>query len=167
MKNLKLYLILGTIFIIIAGTLSHFVYDWSGQNFVLGFFFPVNESTWEHMKLIFFPMLIYSLFVGIKYKENYPCLMPALLLGSLWGTFFIPVLFYTYTGILGNNYAPLDIAVFVVSVIIAFTIAYRNALSCQADSYRQYIYILTFIILLCFMRFTYSPPAIGIFSDLS
>lgn len=49
-------------FIIVGaiGTLWHFVYDWTGDNHFIGFFFPVNESTWEHLKLIFFPALIYS-----------------------------------------------------------------------------------------------------------
>ena len=63
MKNLKLDMIIGIIFVSAIGTLWHFVYEWSGQNFIVGFFFPVNESTWEHMKMLFFPMLLYSLYM--------------------------------------------------------------------------------------------------------
>ncbi|MDD7025196.1 MAG: DUF6512 family protein, partial [Oscillospiraceae bacterium] len=58
MNKLKCYTITGILFVIITGTISHFVYEWSQNNFILGLFFPVNESTWEHMKLLFFPMLI-------------------------------------------------------------------------------------------------------------
>ncbi|MFR5068720.1 MAG: DUF6512 family protein [Eubacteriales bacterium] len=38
----------------------HFIYDWSGKQTWIGFFCPVNESTWEHLKLLFFPVLIFS-----------------------------------------------------------------------------------------------------------
>ena len=96
MKNLKSALIIGTIFVLITGTLSHFVYDWSGQNFIVGFFSPVNESTWEHMKLSFFPMLLFSVYLAAMLKGKYPCIISASACGILLATFLIPVLFYTY-----------------------------------------------------------------------
>ena len=37
------------------GVLFHFMYEWTGENAIAGLFFPINESTWEHLKLIFFP----------------------------------------------------------------------------------------------------------------
>jgi len=43
--------LLGFVFCCILGTLSHFFYDWSGQNIIVGMFCPVNESVWEHLKL--------------------------------------------------------------------------------------------------------------------
>ena len=48
------------IFVSIAGTLLHFAYDWSGQSVLLAPFSGVNESTWEHMKLFFWPMFVFS-----------------------------------------------------------------------------------------------------------
>ena len=60
MNSLKRFCILGAIVTVIFGVISHFVYEWSGNNFFAGLFFPVNESTWEHMKLLFFPMLAYA-----------------------------------------------------------------------------------------------------------
>lgn len=165
MNKLKCYLIIGIFFVILTGTLSHFVYDWSGQNFILGFFFPVNESTWEHMKLIFFPMLVYTCLVSKTLKDSYPCITSALLLATILGTLLIPVLFYTYSGILGKNYAPFDIAVYVISVILGFEIVYRDTLSCQSTPYKYWIEILVFVMFICFLLFTYSPPNIGIFID--
>jgi Family of unknown function (DUF6512) len=38
--------------IVVAGTLLHFVYGWSGQNALAGLVSPVNESVWEHTKLL-------------------------------------------------------------------------------------------------------------------
>lgn len=96
MKRLKLYLILGFLFTAVLGTIWHFLYDWTGRGAIAALFFPVNESTWEHMKLIFFPMLLCTFFLAARFKEEYPCLPGALQAGNLLGTLSIPVTFYTY-----------------------------------------------------------------------
>ena len=163
MNKLKCYTVAGAIFVIITGTIAHFVYEWSGKNFILGFFFPVSESTWEHMKLCFFPMLIYSFFMNKRLKDDYPCVTTALLSGILLGTFFIPVIFYTYSGILGSNYVPLDIAVFAISVIIAFWAVYKLTLSCKMISCSFRLGLFVFVIAVCFLVFTYIPPDIRLF----
>ena len=71
MKQLKHCTFIGVIFVLIAGTLAHFLYDWSGKNFVIGFFTPINESIWEHIKLLFFPMLIYAPILILKFRRKY------------------------------------------------------------------------------------------------
>lgn len=168
MNRLLSYTIKGIIFVTIAGTISHFVYEWSGENPLIGLFFPVNESVWEHMKLIFFPMLLYSFHMNRKLKEEYPCITCALLSGVLIGTLLIPVIFYTYTGILGRNILALDIATFIVSVICAFTATYRFTLSsCKSSSslsrLKLWIILSVIILFACFLLFTYFPPSLGIF----
>lgn len=165
MNKLNQYIITGIIFVIITGTVSHFVYEWSGKNFILGFFFPVNESTWEHMKLCFFPMLIYSLFMNKSLKENYPCITSSLLFGILLGTFLIPVIFYTYSGTLGQTFLPLDIATFILSVILAFIAVYRLTLSCKFDSYEYLLKLSVLAVAVCFFVFTLFPPDMGIFIE--
>ena len=167
MKKLKHYTITGAIFVIITGTISHFIYEWSGRQFLLGFFFPVSESTWEHMKLCFFPMLIYSCFMNKRWKDAYPCVTSALLYGTLLGTFLIPVIFYTYTGIIGRNYLFLDIATFVISVLLAFLCVYRLTVSCKMFSHTFLLGSLVFVMAICFLLFTYLPPNLGIFIEPS
>lgn len=164
MNKLKYYTIFGIVFVAITGTLSHFVYEWSGNNFILGFFFPVSESTWEHMKLCFFPMLLYSLFMNYRLKNDYPCITGALLFGNLLGTFLMPVLFYTYTGILGKHFPALDIAVFFLCVLSAFLAVYRLTASCRLSSYTLYLGLLVLILTVCFFLFTYFPPKLGLFA---
>ena len=163
MNKLKCYAIIGIIFVTLTGTLSHFVYGWSHQNFILGFFFPVSESTWEHMKMCFFPMLIYSFFMKERLIKEYPCIPSALLSGILLGTFLIPAIFYTYTGIIGKNFFLFDIATFLLSVILAFVAVYKLTLSCKMDSYTQILGVLVSILFFCFLFFTYAPHSIGIF----
>lgn len=165
MNQLKSYTIIGTIFVILLGTLSHFFFEWSNNNFLVGFFSPVNESIWEHMKLIFFPMLLYVLIVMPNLKKTYPCISSASLSGILLGTLLIPVIFYTYTGILGQNFLVLDIITFLLSVVAAFYTVYRLAVSCRAQSYTLLLCAAVCLFMICFIVFTYFPPEISLFDD--
>ena len=158
---------MGVVFVMITGTLSHFVYEWSGKSFILGFFFPVNESTWEHMKLCFFPMLLYFLFMSREMKADYPCAVSSMLVGILLGTCLIPVIFYTYSGILGKNYMALDIATFVLSVLLGFFTFYRLSLSCKAEEYLFLLKLAVIAFAICFVLFTYLTPKVGIFMEPS
>lgn len=167
MKSLKRHTVLGIIFVLFVGTLAHFLYDLSGNNHMIGLFTPVNESIWEHMKLLFFPMLLYSLFMVHRLKEKYPCTISSLCLGILTGTALIPVLFYAYTSLLGRDFFILDIGTFIVSVLFAFWISYRLTLSCKVKPYTAFLCILTGILFFCFIRFTYHPPALAIFAEPS
>ena len=54
-KNWKKWELAGLFFAIATGNLLHFVYDWSGESLVAAVISGVNESTWEHMKLLFLP----------------------------------------------------------------------------------------------------------------
>lgn len=165
MKQLKIFTIIGIIFVIITGTLAHFLYDWTGNNYIIGLFTPVNESIWEHMKLVFFPMLIYSLFMIFIFREKYPCITSSLCLGILTGTLLIPICHYAYTYLLGKDIFIFDIAIFIVSVLIAFRLSYKYALSCKLQPYTLFLIGLVCILLVCFVVFTYHPPAIRLFAD--
>lgn len=167
MNQLKRLTLIGIIFVIISGTIWHFVYEWSGNSRIAGLFFPVNESTWEHMKLCFFPMLLYSFYMNKKLKKTCPCITSALLTGILSGTFSIPVIFYTCTGILGYHCLILDMGVFIASILIAFYTVYRLTLSCRLKTRQNILILLTAILGVCFLLFTYFPPNIGIFANPS
>lgn len=163
MNFLKSTTILGICFVIITGSLFHFVYEWTGESFIAGFFVPINESTWEHMKLIFFPMLLFAFFTKRKLQDNYPCIGVSLLAGILIGTVSIPIIFYTYTGILGFHTMVLDILTFVTTVLIAFTATYRLTKSCKAQEYKSILLGAVILLMICFFVFTYAPPDIGLF----
>lgn len=162
---LKRYTILGILFVTAAGTLWHYVYDWTGRQPFIGFFFPVNESTWEHMKLVFFPMVLYALFMDKRLGRDGFCLSCALLAGILLGTLLIPVLFYTYTGIIGTNFIVADILVFILSVLCAFFAVYRLARTCRLKSCSVFLYIAVCIFFFCFLFFTYNPPGLALFEN--
>lgn len=167
MKQLKGYAIVGILFVLIAGSLAHFLYEWSGSNPVVGLFTPVNESIWEHMKLLFFPMLLYSAVAAIRFKADKPCIAYSFCFGNLIGTFLIPVFYYAYTAILNRDFFVLDLFTFVISTATAFYIAYQLTLSCKLKPYAVLIYALTAILFLCFLFFTYHPPMLKLFDDPS
>lgn len=163
MKQLKIYTIIGIIFVLITGSISHFVYEWTDNNFIAGLIFPINESVWEHMKLVFFPMLLYSFIMEKKLISLFPCISSALSAGIISGTILVPVLFYTYTGILGYDVFILDIITFALSVIAAFIIVYKLTLSCASKKYSAFLHIIVYIFIICFMIFSVFPPDLGIF----
>ena len=165
MEHIKRYTIIGIIFVLVIGTLAHFLYDWTGSNHIVGFFTPINESVWEHMKLLFFPMLLYSLIMIMKFQQKYSCATSALCFGILVGTFLIPLFYYTYTSILGKNVFILDISIFVLSTIIAFWLSFKLTLSCRFESCTSLLCIMVCILFVYFLIFTYHAPDITIFQD--
>lgn len=167
-NKLLLTTVIGSLFTSIVGTLAHFTYEWSNENFLVGLFTPVSESTWEHMKLLFFPMLIFGIFVFMRVGQDFPCLSYAYPLGILAGTVAIPVLFYTYSGILGRTYTPIDILIFYISVILAFAVIYIATLCCQKQNlYAKkcviILWLLVVLLAISFMAFTVYTPSLGIF----
>jgi len=165
MKHLKNYAIIGILFTLITGSLAHFLYDWTGNNHIAGLFTPINESIWEHMKLLFFPMLLYSLIIVLKFHSKYSGIPSAFCFGILTGTFLIPLFFYAYTFILGRNVFILDIGTFVLSIVIAFWLSYKLTLSCRLEAYTSLLCIMVCILFVCFFVFTYYPPDAAIFQD--
>ena len=163
MKNLKSYMLIGVLFVSALGTLFHFVYDWSGGNLLVSLFAPINESIWEHTKLLFFPMLLYALYAKNKLNARYPCLFSSMIAGMLLGVAAIVVLFYTYSGILGFHVAFVDISIFYISVILAFFFAYRLTLSCKTDAYSVFLKLLLIALVVCYLLFTFFPPNIPLF----
>lgn len=156
--------IVSSIFIIVAGTLLHFIFGWSNNNLLVGTFSPINESVWEHLKLLFFPMMI-STIVGYFYKgkfiSNYLC---SKVLGIILSISFIVVFFYTYTGIIGIHVAVVDIISFFISVSLGQYVAYQKMKS--TFSCNNLIPIIILLALyLSFLFFTFCPPHIALFKD--
>ena len=105
----------GFAFTAVFGTALHFLFDWSGKNTVVGLFSAVNESIWEHMKLLYCPALLFAVIEWAFWGgavEQFWCVKLA---GLLFGLALIPVLYYTYTGALGLERAWVNIAIFFVA----------------------------------------------------
>lgn len=157
-------LIIGICIVAVLGTISHFVYDWTGQNSFLGFFFPINESTWEHMKLAFFPMLFISPFMYDK-SEPTSGYNHALLVGTMTATWLIPALYYTYKGILGFSKSWLDISTYYIPLLLSAILMLHIAKTAGTRKYCKKFYLLIAIVVfqaIAFWIFTYHPLHLGI-----
>lgn len=121
-RRLNIFLIIGAVFTIITGTLLHFVYEWSGESLFVGIFSPINESVWEHLKLLFFPMSVWILIGYFIFEKKFKTYIPSAVIGILSGMILIPMWFYTYTVFTGKPILFLDILSFIISVCVAFFI---------------------------------------------
>lgn len=161
---LKRYTAAGILFTAVLGTLTHFCYQWSGENPLLALVVPVSESTWEHMKMLFFPMLLWSLLESALLRKKYPDLFWADAAGILTGLLLIPAIFYTYSGILGRTWMIADILLFYVSILAGFLVRSRLARRRNRPGISRWILLGALLAFLAaFFLFTWNPPAFGIF----
>ena len=163
--KIKKWQIVVAIICIILGILLHFTYEWSGENRLVGLFSAINESTWEHLKLIFYPTLLMSVigyFVIGKENKNY---WVAQLLGTLTAMAFTTIAFYTYTGIIGTNFAAVNIGLFIIAVILGAYVAYRILISEENYNLEIISIILIVAFFIIFILYTIDPPKIQYFKD--
>ena len=150
------------------GTLLHFLYDWTGQSPWVAAFSAVNESTWEHMKLLFFPMLIFSLVESRFVKKAYPSFWCVKLAGTLLGLVLIPVLYYTYTGALGINVDWFNISIFFITAAVVYRVETAllksNKLPCP---FPRFSLTLLLLIAIAFAFLTFRPLNIPLFADVA
>lgn len=159
-NNLLAFVIIGAL-----GTLFHFLYEWTGERYILGFIFPVNESTWEHLKLIFYPTIIYSLIEYFAIKNKPTNYISAITLGIFFGKLSIVTLFYLYSGVLGFNVDFLNITIYYIGLIILLAVKHiivKNKLF-SSSVFNIFSFIYLIICALLFALFTYNPPSLGIF----
>ena len=162
--SLKKRMILEFFLVSVLGTLFHFLYAWSGQNEIVGIFASVNESVWEHLKLIFWPAFFLSAIEYFCFKDYRKKLFEVKLCSIFSGISFIVVFFYTYSGVLGFNLALVDILSFYIGV---FIMTYSDYKLLNDNKYTSNENLRSFFVLafwgFCFAIWTFNPPSLGIF----
>jgi hypothetical protein len=164
-KSIGLWQLLGFAVTSLGGTILHFLYDWLGEAVWIAPFSGVNESTWEHMKLLFWPLLLFAIVQSFFFKnrENFWCVK---LRGILLGLSLIPILFYTYNGVIGKSPDWINIAIFFISAAAAYIyearLFHKDQLRCK---FPKLAWAVLSAIALLFILFTFRTPEIGIFRD--
>ena len=181
-KNLILITLTSIAATSVLGVLFHFAYDFFGKNAIAALIFPINESVWEHLKLLFFPMLLCLIIMSAFYPhKNKSCYVTGLAMGLIGGCITIVTFFYTATGVIGRNIDWLNIAIFFIAVIAAHLIFYyyaamplnntyayrnrhndRNGSNCNGIPAWIPIIAITALCILFFI-FSFYQPAIGLF----
>lgn len=155
--------IIGAVFVLVFGTLFHFFYDFSNKNKFVGFISPVNESTWEHLKMIYFPSVIYLISQLLFFGNTYKNLLTAKAFGIVIGMLTILALYYAYTAATGKNYLVADIFTFVFGVLAmaSFTIIYVE----RGKEYNFAAVTILLVLLFSFIIYTYHPLNFNLFKD--
>lgn len=154
----------GFLFVGALGVLFHFAYDWLGQTAIAGLFFSVNESIWEHLKLLYFPVALWWIvegFLGVKNPRFFAPRVWALSLALL----FIPVAHYTYSGIVGQRYSWVDVGIYFGATALYFWLQRRFSSKEKDESEGENILaaIVFLVWMFAFFVFSFFPPDLGIF----
>lgn len=188
LTGLKVFTVLSFIVTSVLGSACHFAFDFFGQSRLIAPFVPVNESTWEHLKLLFFPFLL-CLIAGclLGFSKNHSshlsdrnrqaflsCYLDGAAFGQIFGMVAIVVLFYTIHGLLGFSIDWINIGIYFISTAYAHYMFYRYASMPYYNtfSYNQTTHVPIWIPILVilgitalFVLFTFYTPQIALFLD--
>lgn len=162
---MKLWQAGGFAFATLGGTILHFLYDWTGNSVFVAPFSGVNESTWEHMKLLYFPLLLFALVQSrfFRDRKNFWCVK---LLGTVLGLTLIPVLFYTIHGIVGDTPDWVNISIFYVTAAMVYFVEYRLFVSGWSKKCRPKLAFGALCLIgALFVLFTFVTPQLPLFQD--
>ncbi len=164
-RKILTYELLGALFIIIFGAMLHFTFEWSGNNPFVAVFSAVNESVWEHLKMVFWPTLIFALieFWPLRGKANnfvFAKTAAVYLMIAL-----LPTIFYTYTALISESVI-IDIGSFFIVALIGQLFSYKLLTIRQFPRWVTWVSLFFFALLtILFIVFTFYQPQIQIFLD--
>lgn len=163
-NNILKYEKISTIFIILLGVVLHFTFNWFNKNHLVGVFSPINESIWEHLKLLYFPSLLTIIIGCLLFKKEYINVICYKTKSLIIALLSIVIFFYTYTGILGHHIALIDISSFIIAVILCQYYVYKQIKNNKKCNINIALCI-HIVLLLAFIIFTFYPPKINLFKD--
>ena len=163
-KN-SLWQLMGFAVTSLGGTLLHFLYEWTNNSILTAPFSGVNESTWEHMKLLFFPMFVFAIFQSFFFRDD-ARFWGIKLRGTLLGLALIPVIFYTYNGVIGKSPDWINISIFFVATAAAYLFENKLFVEDKGEPTNSKLsFLILCVIGALFIVFTFVTPKIGIFMD--
>ena len=160
------YTLIGILVLFVVGSLFHFLYSLTGECFIIGLFVPINESIFEHTKMVVLPIFIWwfifylfrkkDLFVNAWFTSAFIAMISAIIV--------IPMLFYFYSQAFGIESLVIDILILLVSLAIGQILGLHYYRHGKGIEYHFAIFLMIVIIIL-FAFFTINPPAFPIFNS--
>ncbi len=160
----------GILFIILFGSLLHFTFDFSGGWRPLGIISAVNESVWEHLKLVFWPAVFWTIIEFFFLRKTAIYNSSSFILAKAIGAYIMPlvivVIFFSYTAFTGYSILAIDLVSFVIAVFIGQIASYKLWYSLRLPKLLNSLGFAMFVIgVLLFVFFTFYPPEAVIFQD--
>lgn len=162
------WIVIGIPILFIIGSVMHFMYNIFGENPFVGLFAPINESIWEHSKMVLWPVilwwLLYYCFRGKRYQIDKNKWFTSALVALMTSLITMPLLYYFYTGAFGVELLWVDISILLFAVLFGQLLGlhtYRYGKGVNAN----FILVIFVLVVLLFMLFTYFPPHLPLFQD--
>ncbi len=164
----KNWILLGIPVLFGIGSGLHSLYHILGENLIIGLFAPVNESIWEHSKMVIWPVilwwLLYYRFHGREYDIDKDRWYTGALGALLTTLIAMPALYYFYTAAFGVELLWVDILILLAALALGQFLGlhicrYGNGLP------PALIILIFAAIILVFLLFTFYPPHIPLFQD--
>jgi hypothetical protein len=150
---------------VLAGGALHFVFELSGEWHPLAVIAAVNESTWEHLKIGFWPALIYFIVECFYVRKSGNNFFLAKAIGILLIPVSITVLFYAYTAFMEDMLA-IDLTIFIVAVVIGQMVSYKLLKAGHLPAWTNGVGVALIILMTAaFGTLTYHAPEMLIFKD--
>ena len=160
MKNptIRFWLIL--LLALTLGVALHFLYEWL-PNPITALISPVRESLWEHLKILFFPLLLAGLVLGGR-RERTPWLLSLLIVCGL-----MLLAGWIYHIALGGEAMAFDLILYGVLMLLGFLLPRVLWPLSEWPGVGAVCVLLTFALLAAMICFTFAPPRGLLFADLS
>lgn len=162
-RQIRWVAIWGSIISFIFAASFHFGYDRTGFE-PLSLICAVNESIWEHMKILFFGAFFINLILYFSMFKNNLNYIVGAAVGMAAIVVLVPTVVGIYTSIIGREIFIVD---FILSILLAFICQFIIILFLRSKrNFSTYAMLAFFVILLLiglFVVFRYFPPELGIF----
>jgi len=158
------------IWVALAGSALHFAFELSEFWQPLALFSSVNESTWEHLKMYFWPGLIYALVQYTYTKDVANNYWVAKLVSLLATPLGIIISYYGYLSITlpiyGTGFFEMDLMTMVIGLTCSSILAYKIMVRPKINSVPKLYVVSAYLTLTAmFSTFTYYPPKIFLFEN--
>ena len=165
-KKILSWEMFGILFTVLVGSLLHFTFELSGEWTPMAIISGVNESTWEHFKIGFWPAFIWGFIEFFVFGRKVKNFFFAKGISFLVIPAVISVLFYSYTFIFKIESLAIDIVIFIIAVAVAQIVSYRLMLLKERKLCLNIIGgIIIIINIVLFSLLSFYPPECFIFQD--
>lgn len=165
MDNAKRFYILSFIVVVILGSLLHLAFDASNRNVIVGLVAPVNESVWEHFKLILLPSTLFTILFILTKRDKLNNSVFILSFSIIIASVFVFVFHYLYEYMGFDNSLIFDLLLYIISIGIVFVSIYFFKDKEYIANTNTLGVVFVFLIYMLFFTYTFFPPKLEVFRD--
>lgn len=169
-SKMKRSIILSMPILFIISAPVHFLFELTGKLNIIGTFAPVNESPWEHLKLVFYPILVWWIIYYLRSRKEVGFSKEKWIVSTAVATFSAPLtiilFFYSYTGAFGVEILALDIFSAFLAIVVGQYLSYHIYKYAKPGRLVSILSLgLVIALIFMFVVFTFKAPHINLFRD--